>query len=158
MSFFNLPIFSFLRNGQQVAVNKDTVTPANSTPLPVEITNATGDVAINAANLNIEVQLSAVGANADSVRIGDGTDTLAINADGSINVLTNEAASVIAQMRNAEDLVTTLTYANAGTADERVTLITYTAASIPATTVTKTFAYSGGSGTYLLSSTTIAVT
>lgn len=87
MSFFNHPMLSFLRNGVQTPVLKDTVTPANSRPLPVELMGATGDVAINATNLHLEVQLSDGGTDPDVVRIGDGTDELAINADGSINVL-----------------------------------------------------------------------
>lgn len=86
MSFFNHPMFSFLKNGIQTPVSKDTVTPANSTPLPVELTGASGDVAINAANLHMEVQLSDQGTDPDVTRIGDGTNQLAINADGSINV------------------------------------------------------------------------
>lgn len=84
-------MFAFLRNGQQVVVSKDTVTPANSTPLPVELMGATGEVAINAANLNIEVRTSAYGANPDSVRVSDGTDELAINPDGSINFVMIQA-------------------------------------------------------------------
>lgn len=84
MSFFsNLPVFSFFRNGVQTPVSKDTVTPANSRPLPVEITGATGDVAINASNLHLEVQLSHSGANPDSVQIGDGVDTAEV-VDGRL--------------------------------------------------------------------------
>jgi hypothetical protein len=84
-SFFsNLPVFSFLRNGQQVPVQKDTVNPANTNPLPVELTGASGDVAINAANLHLEVQTSGFGANPDSMQITDGTNTLAITPSGGI--------------------------------------------------------------------------
>lgn len=89
MSFFNLPLLAFLKNGQQTPVSKDTVTPANSTPLPVEITGASGDVAINAANLNIEVQTSGFGPYPDSMQLTDGTDTLAVNGDGSLSAKTS---------------------------------------------------------------------
>lgn len=91
--FFNLPLLAFIKNGIQTAVSKDTVTPANSTPLPVEITSANGDVAINAANLNLEVQTTGFGPYPDSMQITDGVDTLAINADGSTNVVGHLEAS-----------------------------------------------------------------
>lgn len=59
-------------------------------PLPVELSN--GSISIGTVNAELEVQLSHkdnfpdAGDIADSVRIGDGTNELAINADGSINV------------------------------------------------------------------------
>jgi len=61
-------------------VTEDTGTPANNRPLPVKLMDLGGDVAINVANQNLAVDMTHVGANADSIRIGDGTETLAINA------------------------------------------------------------------------------
>ena len=58
-------------------------------PLPVQLSD--GSLNIGTVNAELEVQLSHkdgypnTGDVADSVRIGDGTETLAINADGSIN-------------------------------------------------------------------------
>ena len=78
------PPIQFERDGSTVTVTEDTVTPANNLPLPVKLTDITGDINITANDLN--VQLSHSAANPDSVQIGDGTDLLAINADGSINV------------------------------------------------------------------------
>lgn len=72
----------FLRNGSVQDVVEDTVTSANNRPLPVKLTGITGDINITANDLNVQIDH----AN-DSVKIGDGTDLLAVNADGSINVL-----------------------------------------------------------------------
>ena len=59
-------------------------------PLPVQLSD--GSIEIGTVNAELEVQLSHiddypdVGDVHDSVRVGDGTDLLEINADGSINV------------------------------------------------------------------------
>lgn len=76
---------TFILDGANQVVTEDTVTPANNRPLPVKLTGFDGDVRIDAANLDLHVQLEHTGADYDSVRLGDGTDLLAINADGSIN-------------------------------------------------------------------------
>lgn len=78
---------SFDLNGTLTDVSMDTVTPANSRPLPVEILNASG-ITADFTGADINVQLNAGGTQPDSVRIGDGTNELSINADGSINVNT----------------------------------------------------------------------
>jgi len=67
----------FVRNGSNVQVTEDTVTPANNLPLPVKLTSVTGDINITAGDLN--VQLSDQGANPDATRIGDGTNRWAFN-------------------------------------------------------------------------------
>lgn len=77
--------FGFNKDGVNVEVNEDTVVPANNIPLPVKLTGLTGDLTVNAGELNIHQ--SHVGVNYDSIRLGDGTDLLAINADGSTNVV-----------------------------------------------------------------------
>lgn len=71
----------FTRNGSTQTVVEDTTVPANNRPLPVKITGITGDINITANDLNVSLDH----AN-DSIKIGDGVDLLAINADGSINV------------------------------------------------------------------------
>lgn len=71
---------TFIRNGVTTDIVEDTVNPANNRPLPVKLTGFDGDVSINASNLNLDVQLTAAGANPDSVRIGDGTNTLVFGA------------------------------------------------------------------------------
>ena len=69
----------FTQDGSTVTVTEDTGTPANNIPLPVKLTDITGDINITANDLN--VQLSHIGANADSTRIGDGTNELGITAN-----------------------------------------------------------------------------
>jgi len=56
-----------------------------SNPLPVQLSD--GSVNIETLNAQLEVHLQHNGSDYDSVRIGDGTDLLAVNADGSINVM-----------------------------------------------------------------------
>lgn len=85
---------AFLRNGSNQIVTEDTVTPANNRPLPVKITDVTGDINITANDLN--VQLAHDDATPDSVQIGDGTDVLAINADGSIGVRLSDGTDALA--------------------------------------------------------------
>lgn len=66
---------------------------SKSNPVPVELSD--GSISIGTVNAELEVQLSHqdnvpdVGDVHDSVRIGDGTYTLEINSDGSINVTDN---------------------------------------------------------------------
>ena len=74
----------FNLNGVATQVSKDTVTPANSKALPVELTGASGPINITAGDLN--VQLSDQGANPDVTRIGDGTNQLAITAGNAAKV------------------------------------------------------------------------
>jgi len=65
-----------------VTVHKDTATPANSRPLPVELTGTSGDINITAGDLH--VQLEHVGANPDSVRVGDGTETANVSPNNDL--------------------------------------------------------------------------
>lgn len=68
--------------------NGDAYSPTN--PLAVQLSD--GSVNIGTVNAEVEVQLSHIdnspdaGDVADSVRIGDGVETLEVNADGSINM------------------------------------------------------------------------
>ena len=55
-----------------------------ATALQVELVGSTG-TPINITAGDINVQLSDTGANPDKTRIGDGTNTLRVNTDGSIN-------------------------------------------------------------------------
>jgi hypothetical protein len=79
----------FTRNGSDQVVTEDTTTPANNRPLPVKLIDASGAVTITANNL--EVQLSHSGANPDSVRIGDGTETVSITASNQMEVAVTAA-------------------------------------------------------------------
>lgn len=79
---------SFQYNGSSTLVREDTVTPANNRPLPVKLIDMTGSITVTANELNVRLDQ----AN-DSIKIGDGTDLLAVNADGSINVVSAESAT-----------------------------------------------------------------
>lgn len=68
----------FELNGVQQQVIEDTGTPANNAPLPVKLTSVTGDINITANDLN--VQTSHLGAGFDSMRIGNGTNLMDVNA------------------------------------------------------------------------------
>jgi hypothetical protein len=89
----------FVRDGVNQQVIEDTVTPANNRPLPVKLTGFSGDVSINAANLNLDVQLSDQGANADVVRVGDGTTQLQIKVEDQAST-GGEAGLVLLGVRN----------------------------------------------------------
>jgi len=68
----------YVLDGIDTTVNHDTVNPSNNAPLPVEIMNTSGSVTITAGNIN--VQTSHTGASFDSMRIGDGTNLMGVNA------------------------------------------------------------------------------
>ena len=74
----------FTKDGSDVTVNEDTVTPANNRPLPVKLTGVTGDLTITAQNLN--VQSTHTGANPDSMQLGDGTTLLGITVSNEAKV------------------------------------------------------------------------
>lgn len=83
-----------LKDGSAVTVTKDTVTPSNTIPIPVEVVAASGSpINITAGDLN--VQLSHSSATPDSVRVGDGTTTATVNVNGGLNtnVLTSALPS-----------------------------------------------------------------
>jgi hypothetical protein len=75
----NLPIAA-LRN---VLVDPTGFFYTTDNPLPVQLSD--GSVNIETLNAQLEVHLSHTGTDFDSVRIGDGTEIMAVNPDGSIN-------------------------------------------------------------------------
>lgn len=89
----------FVKNGSSQTVIEDTVTPANNNPLPVKLTGVTGDIAITAQNLN--VQLSDQGANPDVTRIGDGTNQLGITATNEAKVRAAQLPATLGQANMA---------------------------------------------------------
>lgn len=62
----------------------DQATPSNTVPIPVRLYGVSGNINITAEDLN--VQLSHLGANADSVKIGDGTEIALVSALGELQV------------------------------------------------------------------------
>lgn len=72
-------------------VSKDTANPNNTVPIPVEVVAASGSpINITAGDLN--VQLSHAGANFDSIRVGNGTNIMEVNASGE--ALVRDAAAI----------------------------------------------------------------
>lgn len=74
----------------------DQVTPSNTVPIPVRIYGASANINITSEDLN--VQLSHIGANADSVRIGDGTETANVNASNELQVADDTARTSLASV------------------------------------------------------------
>lgn len=143
-----------------------------SNPMPVALSD--GSINIGTVNAELEVQLSHkdndpnTGDIADSVRIGDGVNELAINPDGSINANTNivfpsglateakqdtqitalndinskiEAENIRQRILKSADRESYITYADFGTKNQRVTKIEYLTSTIPANTVSKVISY-----------------
>ena len=68
---------TFVRDGSNQAVTEDTVTPANNRPLPVKLTNVTGDITITADQLDVNLDHTN-----DSVEIRQTThDNVNLNAN-----------------------------------------------------------------------------
>lgn len=84
---------SFILDSVDTQVVEDTVTPSNNTPLPVKLTSTTGDINITAGDLN--VQLTHAGASYDSVRVGDGTELMAVNASNEAQVRDDDANTTL---------------------------------------------------------------
>lgn len=89
---------TFVLDGSNQQVTEDTVTPANNRPLPVKLTGIDGDVIINSSNLNLAVQLDHDSANPDSVQIGDGTETVAVNASNEMQVRDDDANTALSSI------------------------------------------------------------
>lgn len=93
----------FILDGVSTPVEKDTAVPSNTIGLPVQIVSATGsEVNITAGDINI--QTSHLGASFDSMRIGDGTNLMAVNA--SNEAATNDADANAALLLIASDMNT----------------------------------------------------
>jgi len=97
---FNDPI-KFLLDSVLTDVSEDTVTPANSTPLPVKLVAAGGEINVTAGDIN--VQLAHTGANFDSTRIGDGTETWIFNTEGKGEVVNRANSSIASQAVQVDD-------------------------------------------------------
>lgn len=96
-------------------ISKDTVDPANTVPVPVEIVSASGTT-INITAGDINVQITAFGVNFDSVRIGDGTNLLAINAAGEALVKDTDALVELQSIATAvQDALTPVDFIDAPT-------------------------------------------
>ncbi len=94
-----------LVDGVATAIEINTVTPANTVPMPVEIIGTAGPINITAGDLN--VQLSDQGVNYDITRIGDGTNQLGINSSSEVLVNAAQLPSVLGISADATSLSVT---------------------------------------------------
>jgi len=81
---------------------------ADTAPLPVLLSSLAGPINVTAGDLN--VQLSHLGINYDSTRIGDGTNLLAINTDGSLNINNSNISPLDKYAISRDDSTTTTEY------------------------------------------------
>ena len=136
----------FTLDGADQEVIEDTITPANNAPLPVKLTGVTGDINITAGDLN--VQTSHLGASFDSMRIGDGTETAAVNASNELQVRDDDANTALTSLDGKDfatqtTLATLLTEATFSAEDfSSETTLAAMSAKLPATLGQKTSALS----------------
>ena len=69
--------------------------------------------------------------------------------------LTNAESNQIKLLTQANDLVQTYTWLDGGAADQRISVIVYSSAAL-VLTVTETFTYNGGAGTYHVATSTLS--
>lgn len=83
---------TFVYDGVDTQVEKDTVTPANTRALPVEIVSTNGvEANFNVTTGDLNIDSTHLGANFDSMRIGDGTNLMGVNASNEALVHDAEA-------------------------------------------------------------------
>lgn len=71
----------FIRDGEFTPVTKDTATPANTRPIPMELVSTDGvEATFNVTTGDLNIDTTHLGPNFDSMRVGDGTNLLGINA------------------------------------------------------------------------------
>lgn len=95
-----------------------TTVVTGGTPLDVNLVEADG-MTVNVTAGDIGVQLSATGATPDSVRIGDGTNELAVNGDGSINAVVATGGALTVSTDSAVSVGTSDTAVLAANASRR---------------------------------------
>ncbi len=91
----------YTKDGVTTLVSEDTAVEANSRPLPVKLMGVTGPVNITAGDLNVDLDHTL-----SSIKIGDGTDIMLVNTDGSLNALVTAVNLDIRDLSSASDSVT----------------------------------------------------
>lgn len=109
-----------LKDGVVTAIQLDTLNPYSHTPLPVVITDVTGTANVTITAGDISVGIKHNGTDPSSVKIGDGTDLMVVNADGSINT-TITATDLDIRNLTSNDIIT-VTGGVGQTFDVKVTL------------------------------------
>lgn len=90
---------SYRRNGTTTIVEEDTVDPSNNRPLPVKLSDFTGDIEVTANQLNVKIRHD--GPNPDSVQVGDGDDILGITEDNEAQVFDEKAHDELEKLNTA---------------------------------------------------------
>lgn len=101
----NLPV-KFNKDGTPTVVNYDTATPSSSEALPVNIVTVNGQsisTTVDLTGAQINVQLSDRGTSPDSVKIGDGVEYLAINANNEATVHDADTLAAIGLLAKLTD-------------------------------------------------------
>lgn len=97
----NMPLPTALytmKDGVIYPVSKDTGTPSNTHSIPVEIVGVNGtEINITAGDIN--VQTSHLGANADSMRIGNGVNEMGVNANLEALTRDNDAITELVAIK-----------------------------------------------------------
>lgn len=75
------------KDGTDTALRLDTTNPYTNVPLPVVITDVNGSSVVNIDAGDLNVNIVHDGTDPSSVRIGDGTDLMVVNSDGSLNIV-----------------------------------------------------------------------
>ena len=94
-----------VKDGTLTPVELDSSAPYTNVPIPVVITDINGSAVVNVTAGDLYVNIRHDGTDPSSVKIGDGTEIMLVNADGSINV----AASVTGATTPTDDFVTPTT-------------------------------------------------
>jgi len=78
-----------VKDGTLTPVELDSSAPHTNVPIPVVITDINGSAVVNVTAGDLYVNIRHDGTDPSSVRIGDGTEIMLVNPDGSINVVTS---------------------------------------------------------------------
>lgn len=100
----------FKKDGNWVFASYDSGTPSNSEAIPVNIVTVNGQgisTTVDLTGAQINVQLSHNGTTPDSVRIGDGTNLLGINANNEAKVRDADSIAELVLIKGHVDGVET---------------------------------------------------
>ncbi len=131
----------FKRNGVDTEVLEDTVTPANNRPLPVKLMGVTGQITLEADQININLDDTD-----DRVAIGDGAGNILGTPGSEFAVLDQESVDELIDINTALDSLLTDT-ANLGAIKTSVELVDDTIAVDGGPALTKFQTVGGHTGT-----------
>ena len=120
----------FMRDGVYSPVVKDTITPANTRPIPMELVSTNGvEATFNVTTGDLNIDTTHLGPNFDSIRVGDGTNLLGVNASNEALV---HDADTLSELQN----ISAIDFATEAKQDNIITEIQALAATDFATETT----------------------